>query len=650
MKILEKYIEMNKIRGVISAVVLILFLTAWELLPKSFSSTYTHVEYVLVLVLCVLSGVKIKGLEKYQGIFCVILLLVSPAVCLFDTEVVVENPLRDMTFLMVTLNYAIYFLGFLVLYVLTNRIRIAVPVGMTVFTIYSLANSFVLEFRGYGIRTSDVYAIQTAMNVSKGYELTFTYKRADIILIALMVVLIAIHCEYRTKGKGSRILAGFVTLCYMLALYLVFWNDDFMTDNYIKPYQWEITASAEYHGAFLDFCAGIPYLSVESPQGYSEAKAKEIEQTYMEKESDVLSVETDLNGKKPDVIVIMNESFSDLTRNGGFTTDQPYLEYFESLQENVIRGYTGVPVFGGLTANSEFEFMTGFSNAFFPTGVMAYQNYVKDSTPNLNDWMKEQGYYSIFMHPMSSSGWNRKNVYESFGFDEAYYLSDWLNKEYIRSAISDRSDYKDLIQRYEDAKEENEQVFLFNVTMQNHGGYMDAEYGSSVHITDMEGYYPQTEQYLSLMKESDQALRELIAYFSEAEDPVLICMFGDHQPSVEQEFYDELQSRSGNSEVVKLASQHQTPFILYANYDIEEQNYENISLNYLQVLLMEAAGLPLTDYQSYLKGLYEEYPVVNVNGTMDKEGNWYDWTQAEELEAVKGYSIVQYWQLFGGGK
>ena len=65
MKILEKYIEMNKIRGIISAVVLVLFLTAWELLPKSFSSTYTHVEYVLVLVLCVLSGVKFKGLEKY---------------------------------------------------------------------------------------------------------------------------------------------------------------------------------------------------------------------------------------------------------------------------------------------------------------------------------------------------------------------------------------------------------------------------------------------------------------------------------------------------------------------------------------------------------------------------------------------------------
>ena len=233
------------------------------------------------------------------------------------------------------------------------------------------------------------------MNVSKGYELTFTYKRAYIILIALIVILIAMHCEYRAKGKGSRILAGVVTLCYMLVLYQVFWNDDFMTDNYVKPYQWEIAASAEYHGAFLDFCAGIPYLSVESPQGYSAAKAKEIEQTYMAKESDVLSVETDLNGKKPDVIVIMNESFSDLRRNGGFTTDQPYLECYESLQENVIRGYTSVPVFGGLTANSEFEFITGFSNAFFPAGALAYQSYVKDSTPNLNDCMNRDTTVSL---------------------------------------------------------------------------------------------------------------------------------------------------------------------------------------------------------------------------------------------------------------
>ena len=63
------------------------------------------------------------------------------------------------------------------------------------------------------------------------------------------------------------------------------------------------------------------------------------------------------------------KAFSDLRQTGDFDTDTEYLDYFNGLQDNVIRGYTSVPVFGGLTANTEFEFMTGFSNVFFPVGL-----------------------------------------------------------------------------------------------------------------------------------------------------------------------------------------------------------------------------------------------------------------------------------------
>ena len=59
----------------------------------------------------------------------------------------------------------------------------------------------------------------------------------------------------------------------------------------------------------------------------------------------------------------------------------------------------------------------------------------------------------------------------------------------------------------------------------------------------MEKHYPETEQYLSIMHASDEALRELITYFETVEEPTLIVFFGDHQPSVESAFVEELMGK-----------------------------------------------------------------------------------------------------------
>jgi hypothetical protein len=644
----RKYIVLDKKWGVVSGCLFLLFLVFWKFLPRNFPSFQGNVLVMLLLdcFLCVTLFVRIKLSEHYDRVFCWLLLIIAPALCLMNTEEAVGNPIRKMAFLMVVLNYTLYFMIFLVLYLLTNRIRITVCLGTSAFTIYALANSFITEFRGNGIRTADVYAWKTALNVSGGYSLVFTYQRGYIILIAFAVVLLGLRCDYQQKSVKRRIQVMAVTLCYLAVVYNIFWNDEFMEINAVKPFKWELTESAQKHGGFLEFAAGIPGLKIKKPVAYSSAKAQELKQEGVRQDDGGLNIHTELNGEKPDIIVIMNESFSDLRQAGNFDTDTEYLDYFNSLQDNVIRGYTSVPVFGGLTANTEFEFITGFSNVFFPAGVMPYQNYVKENTPSLRDQLFSQGYYSIFMHPMNSNGWNRKNVYQALGFDETYYIEDWENPEMLRGAVSDSGNYKDLISRYERAKRKNENVFLFNVTMQNHGGYVDGSYESTVHITDLEGDYPLTEQYLSLIRESDNAFKELVTYFSQKENPVLICMFGDHQPSVEDEFFNEIQQDSEGSDIVKLAKKYQTPYILYSNYEMEGEQFDNLSANYLQVLLMGAAGLPLNDFQKYLENLYKTYPVINVNGVMDREGNWYSWDEAQNFKEIQEYSIVQYKELF----
>lgn len=525
----KEHVETDKKSCLTAGILTILFLVLWKVLPKDFSTLHSRllILFAVDCLLCLSLAIRIKIPEKWQGYLAFFLFLAAPAINIFNAEYVVQNRVRDMVLLILALTYGVCLLLYLVLYVIIHRVRIALFVGMLILTIFGLANSFIVEFRGNGIRAADIYAVKTAANVAGGYHLIFTEYRATAILIACGFLFLTLHCRYKKTGWKARIPSVAVTLVAALVLQGIFWNKQFMEDNWIVPYKWELAASAKYHGAILEFAAGIPYLKVEKPDGYSAKKAKEEVESCQNTDPQGLKVANNLNGKKPDIIAIMNESYSNLGILGDVETDVPYREYYDSLSENVIKGMTSVPVLGGLTANSEFEFMTGYSMAFFPTGTIAYQNYVKNNTHNLNEYLKDQGYYSLFMHPMNGSGWNRKNVYTSFGFDEQIYLDDYTNRDTFRGMVTDSSNYKEVIERYEEAKKENDHVFIFNVTMQNHGGYASGV-DTTVHLTNTTGSYPTVEEYLTVAKMSDDALKELITYFSQKEDPVVICMFGDH--------------------------------------------------------------------------------------------------------------------------
>ena len=142
------------------------------------------------------------------------------------------------------------------------------------------------------------------------------------------------------------------------------------------------------------------------------------------------------------------------------------------------QGYAYSSVFGGTTANSEYEFLTGNTTAFLPAGTVPYQMYVSPGDPSLVGQMEALGYTTIAAHPYRSSGWNRPTVYADYGFDEVYFESDFQDRAYMRGDertgyVTDRCDYENLIRWYEE-KEEGQPLFLFNVTMQNHSAYQMA--------------------------------------------------------------------------------------------------------------------------------------------------------------------------------
>ena len=385
-------------------------------------------------------------------------------------------------------------------------------------------------------------------------------------------------------------------------------------------------------------CA-LPIL--EEPEGYSSEKVNEIASK---------TGGGDKTGDLPEnIIVIMNESFSDLSVLGDFKTSEPVLPCFKEMKSYTSQGTVYVSVYGGGTANSEFEFFTGNSVAFIPAGTVAFQMYVEEGDSSLVSLLKEHGYRTVAYHPFRKDNYNRLTVYDIYGFDEYYGKGDIKFKK-LRNYASDKSDYQGLIQLYEN-KVPGERLFLYNVTMQNHAGYDYKDYDSTIFLADYPGEFPETEQYLSLMHESDQALQELIEYFSQVKEKTVILLFGDHQPALEDGFYQRVMgAETAENSFEHFQRKFITPYVLWSNYELDVEEKENISTNYLGSYLLDAIGVELPVYNRYLLELQEKIPAVNVNGFLDDQGtmHWIGETGSEYEEVLAEYRMFEYNNLFDG--
>ena len=545
---------------------------------------------------------------------------------------------KELSALQIALNLAWYYMLAGVLYLVTGRVRLTAGLTAGFFVFVGLANRYVIHFRGRTIFPGDLLTLRTAANVAGNYDYTPDAVQLHC-LMALALFLLLLWKVPKRAGRQKPHWQAALPVALLAAAYLaVFFQTDFLRRLEIEPSLW----TTRGNGFVLNFSVCLRYSRVEEPEGYSqETLAAIARETEEGPTGGAAGAETPVN-----IIVVMNESFSDLAEVFDLETNTDPLSFFHSLTENTIRGTAYASVFGGTTANSEYEFLTGNTMAFLPEGTVPFHMYVGEEEPNLGGQLKALGYHTIFMHPYLTSGWNRRAVYQSFGFDEIYFQGDFSDPAYMRNYITDQANYEELVRRYE-GKEAGEPLFVFNVTMQNHSAYNVPWTGldKRVWLTgDMEGRYGTVDQYLSLLRQSDHALEYLIHYFSQVEEPTLILMFGDHQPQVVTNFYNEV--LGGDFEAVDIAAAQQrqeVPFLLWANYDIPEAEGGTTSLNYLSAMLMETAGLPLTGHQRFLLRLRETVPALNAMGFLDAGGVWHK--GREDLPEAARTGLLQYESL-----
>lgn len=210
----------------------------------------------------------------------------------------------------------------------------------------------------------------------------------------------------------------------------------------------------------------------------------------------------------------------------------------------------------------------------------------------------------------------------------------------MRGYVSDESCVEKIIELYE-GKEKDRPLFLFQVTMQNHGGYQETYSNFTPEITAEGMDNVSLNQYLSLLRLSDQAFERLTDYFSKVEEKTVLVFFGDHQPN-DAVAYSILAKNgmAGNGlseEEWKL--RYQVPYVIWANYDIEEAQNADTSANYLAAETLQRAGIPTNAYQNFLLELKRTYPILSA---MEPAGT-------REEEKMELYQKLQYYILFDGG-
>ena len=325
------------------------------------------------------------------------------------------------------------------------------------------------------------------------------------------------------------------------------------------------------------------------------------------------------------------------------------MPFFNSLKKNTIKGTTLVSPFGGMTCNSEYEFLTGMNTGLFESPTIPYMHIIDSKMPySMVSHMENLGYTSTAIHPYYAKGWQRNIIYDYLGFD-TFISSETFKEmnadtEYLRKYISDRCNYRMLL-NWLYAKEPGEKAFIFNITMQNHGGFDQPDFPADVLLEGMNGVYPKTEQYLTCIRQADIALQELITELENYTEPVVVAFFGDHQPAVEDEFFEELYGKSLDDITTEEQTRmYTTPFMIWANFDIKEETDVRTSPSFLSNKVMEIAGLPKSRVQLYLDDLQKDIMQLNPFGYYDNEGVWHE---HEDSEHIGDYYDLQYSLLNG---
>lgn len=548
--------------------------------------------------------------------------------------------------------YAIYVLVYNVL----GKVFLSTILASILLIILAIVNHFKIVFRGDPLYPSDFTQIGHMQSVIPMVMDYFSWGYILLVIVSVVVCILA-GMYVRKYIQNVKVHAGVRVLFIIGSVFILYVYGNFTNTFINKWFQksgiefvlWDQNENYASNGFVLGFISNLDTTVIEKPKDYSKENMLQIANDIKKQYSSNIGAQK--QKEKPNIIFVMSESFWDPTKLTNLSFSEDPLPNLHHYIENFPGGQTISPTFGGNTANVEFEALTSYSMSLLKPGSIPYQQAVTSQieVPSIPRALKKEGYYTSAIHSFGRSFFKRDDVYKVLGFDKFNAQDTMKNVEVDGDYISDLSMSKEIIAELEKQKQP---TFIHAVTMQNHFPFTEGRFGENqIEISGLENEESKAEleTYTEGLRRSDEALQYLIEELDNLDRPTLLVFFGDHLPSLgtNKSLYKEngyITNEKTPSERLAMA---QTPLLMYANFDIPNDNLGLVSPIYFSNLVFDYAGLNKVPFYQFLSKLYEEIPVLRDELRIGKDGKAIKILTEKQKEMLKQYELIQYDLLAG---
>ncbi len=510
-----------------------------------------------------------------------------------------------------------------------------------VFLTASIGNFFKLKFRDEPFTFQDIGSIKAGLGVAGTYGVALNKRILLAILIVLVLTLVLAFAARRRLGKFIRP-AGLV----LLAVLGVFsWRWIYADEALYQSLGGQNLIMETWDSNQYFIATGFPYPFIHSirssrdipPEGYDPAEAEALLSQYQD--SDIPS------DKKISLLVLQLESFTDLEAMGVSGISDDVYTPLHAIEDESIRGMLVANVIGGGTIDTERCLLSG---------SYGLQSYRKDAASYVR-YLADQGYRTSFGHPNRAHFYNRKNVAQYLGFEEALFTDNYYNEVTGGEWRCDSTFLPDCFLQFRQALTGEQPVFHFRVTLQGHAPYNSESY-------DVDGHFWQSDSasdasryivnnYLSMIAETQRYVLDGLNSLRDAPEPAVVLMYGDHNPYLDSgSVYQDLGLSFDLSGEKGFLAYYGTPWLLWANDAAREQLGDifsgtgpTVSPGYLMNVLFRTLGWEGNAYMQFTDDIMQRLPVISTNGYYLENGRFTVSPDSDSQALLHNYECAQFY-------
>ncbi|HDR4702554.1 MULTISPECIES: LTA synthase family protein [Bacillus cereus group] len=663
------------ISSIISSMVTLLVITMLFMLLKVFNldimKAHLNQNLVLIVMMIFIWGITFyishfnkKEMSTLRASLRVhfVLFLLAHTVALFYIVMQVNMSfieamnwiyLYNMQFI---LSFVVIYAIYILVYNLIGKVFLSMILTSCTLVILGIVNYLKLIFRGDPLYPSDFTQIMHMQSVIPMVMDYFSWSYIFVIILSIVACIVA-GIYMRRYIQNVKTHLGIRALLVVGSIFVLYAYGNFANTFMNKVFQksgvdfvlWDQNENYASNGFVLGFISNLDTTVMEKPKNYSKENMLQIANDIKKQYSG--NIGSQKKKEKPNIIFVMSESFWDPTKATNLSFSEDPVPNLHHYIENFPGGQTISPTFGGNTANVEFEALTSYSMSLLKPGSIPYQQVItnKKEIPSIPTALKKEGYYTSAIHSFGRTFFKRDDVYKVLGFDKFNAADTMENVDVDGDYISDLAMSKEIIAELEKQKQP---TFIHAVTMQNHFPFTEGRFGESlIEISGLENEESkgELETYTEGLRRSDEALQYLIEQLDNLDRPTLLVFFGDHLPSLgtNKSFYKEngyITNEKTPSERLAMA---QTPLLMYANFDMPNDNLGVVSPIYFSNLIFDYAGLNKSVFYQFLSAFYKEIPVLRDELKVDKNGEVINDLTKKQKEMLEQYKILQYDLLVG---